>query len=120
MMESSCPGPLFDARTHLRRMACAGRLDLQSRGLLVFTQSGVVARRLVDKAAAGEAAVEKEYAVTTRQRVLQEHLGRLAGGTLVLDGAAVLPAGVERLSERSFRITLREGRNRQIRRMCGQ
>ena len=95
----------------------AGRLDIDSVGLLVLTQDGRVAKQLVGE----DSEIEKEYLVRVA----------LAGGTklpdsalallrhgLELDGQALLPAQVEWVNADQLRFVLREGKKRQIRRMC--
>jgi 23S rRNA pseudouridine2604 synthase len=102
---------------HLRHLAPAGRLDIDSTGLLVFTQDGRVAKRLIGD----ETRVEKEYLVRVAYngpgRLPDEALERLRHG-LVLDGVALRPAAVSWQNEDQLRFVLREGRKRQIRRMC--
>ncbi len=102
---------------HLRHLAPAGRLDIDSTGLLVFTQDGRVAKRLIGD----ETRVEKEYLVrvahTGPGRLSDEELDRLRHG-LELDGVTLRPARVSWQNEDQLRIVLREGRKRQIRRMC--
>ncbi len=102
---------------HLRHLAPAGRLDIDSTGLLVFTQDGRVAKRLIGD----ETRVEKEYLVRVRHLrdgpVPDGALGRLRHG-LELDGVALRPARVSWQNEDQLRVVLREGRKRQIRRMC--
>ncbi len=101
----------------LRGLAPAGRLDIDSTGLLVLTQDGRIARQLIGE----DSRVEKEYLV--RVRHLQPGplpaagLEQLRHG-LVLDGVALKPARVSWANEDQLRIVLREGRKRQIRRMC--
>jgi len=102
---------------HLRHLAAAGRLDIDSTGLLVFTQDGRVAKRLIGD----ETRVEKEYLVRVRHLnegpVPEAALDRLRHG-LVLDDVQLRPARVSWQNEEQLRIVLREGRKRQIRRMC--
>lgn len=95
-------------------LAPAGRLDVNSTGLLVFTQDGRVARQLIGNQSAD---VEKEYLVRIRGKITDEQIERLRHG-LVLDGQALKRARVTRLNEDQLRIVLVEGRYRQIRRMC--
>ncbi|HMN76146.1 MAG TPA: pseudouridine synthase [Burkholderiaceae bacterium] len=102
---------------HLRGIAPAGRLDIDSVGLLVFTQDGRVARQLIGD----DSDIDKEYLV----RVELEGGGRLADDRLALlrhglelDGVALRPASVEWINDDQLRFVLREGRKRQIRRMC--
>lgn len=95
------------------QLAPAGRLDIDSHGLLVLTQDGRVARRLI----APDSGVEKEYLVKVRGAISHDVLRRLRHG-LSLDGRQLKPARVEQLDENLLRMVLREGRKRQIRRMC--
>jgi 23S rRNA pseudouridine2604 synthase len=99
--------------THLRGLAPAGRLDIDSTGLLVFTQDGRVARRLVGD----KSEVEKEYLVRVEGALAPQGMKLLQHG-LELDGVKLRPAHVSWQNESQLRIVLREGRKRQIRRMC--
>jgi 23S rRNA pseudouridine2604 synthase len=107
------PGlPLFHF-SHLKGLAPAGRLDIDSTGLLVFTQDGRVARQLIGE----NSKVEKEYLVRVEGTLDEDGLARLRSG-LSLDGKALKPARVEWLNDAQLRFILNEGRKRQIRRMC--
>ena len=102
---------------HLRGLAPAGRLDIDSTGLLVLTQDGRVAKALIGD----DSSVEKEYLVRVEPlpggAVAPGALDQLRHG-LELDGRALKPAQVSWAHEDRLRIVLREGRKRQIRRMC--
>lgn len=98
---------------HLRGLAPAGRLDIDSTGLLVFTQDGRVAKRLIGN----DSEVEKEYLVRVEGTLDDAGLARLRHG-LQLDGVKLKPAKVSWQNEHQLRFVLREGRKRQIRRMC--
>ena len=102
---------------HLRSLAPAGRLDIDSTGLLVLTQDGRVAKQLVGE----DSPVEKEYLVRVRPvqpgPFPQSQMKLLHHG-LSLDGHALRPARVSWANEDQLRFVLREGRKRQIRRMC--
>ena len=94
-------------------LAPAGRLDMDSRGLLILTADGVVA-----KAAIGpQSTLDKEYRVRVEGQLTARKVAQLHHG-LELDGRRLKPAKVERLGDADLRMTLVEGRNRQIRRMC--
>ncbi|MGW8392798.1 pseudouridine synthase [Pseudoduganella sp. HUAS MS19] len=106
----------FD-RNQLRSLVPAGRLDIDSVGLLVLTQDGRVAKQLI-----GESTnVDKEYLVrveyTRPGRLPDSDLQRLNHG-LWMDGKALLPAKVRWQNDDQLSFTLREGKKRQIRRMC--
>lgn len=95
------------------RVFPVGRLDVNSSGLLLLTNDGELALRLMHP----RYEHEKEYTVETRGQVRDADLARMRKGVLLDDGPT-LPAKARRFSDRKFAITLREGRNRQIRRMC--
>jgi 23S rRNA pseudouridine2604 synthase len=99
----------------LRGLAPAGRLDIDSTGLLVLTQDGRIAKMLIGE----DSRVEKEYLVrvTTTPAWSPEKIGLLQHG-LTLDGRQLKPARVSWANEDQLRFVLREGRKRQIRRMC--
>jgi 23S rRNA pseudouridine2604 synthase len=98
---------------HLRGLAPAGRLDIDSTGLIVFTQDGRVAKRLIG----ADSEVEKEYLVRVEGTLTEEGMKKLHHG-LELDGVRLKPARVSWANEGQLRFVLREGRKRQIRRMC--
>jgi 23S rRNA pseudouridine2604 synthase len=100
-------------RDWLRGLAPAGRLDIDSTGLLVLTQDGRVARQLIGD----DSDVEKEYLVRVEGRLDDKGLALLNHG-LSLDGKQLRPAQVSWLNDDQLRFILKEGRKRQIRRMC--
>jgi 23S rRNA pseudouridine2604 synthase len=99
---------------HLRGLAPAGRLDIDSQGLLIMTQDGVVAKKIIGE----DSGLEKEYLVRVQGRLSDVDMARLRNGSLELDGRRLRPAQVEWLNEDQLRFVLREGMKRQIRRMC--
>jgi len=108
----------------LRGLAPAGRLDIDSIGLLVLTQDGRVARQLIGE----DSEVEKEYlvrvsygaeTVNVQGAFPPEQLKRLCHG-LSLDGVPLKPAQVSWQNPEQLRFVLKEGKKRQIRRMCEQ
>jgi 23S rRNA pseudouridine2604 synthase len=112
------------APQQLRGLAPAGRLDIDSTGLLVLTQDGRVARQLIGE----DSGMEKEYlvrvtygaAATNVQAAFPAaQLARLRHG-LSLDGQALKPAQVDWQNPEQLRFVLTEGKKRQIRRMCEQ
>jgi len=105
-------GPDFEP-LHLRGLAPAGRLDIDSTGLLVFTQDGTVARQLIG----ADSTVDKEYLVRVEGDLVDGGLALLNHG-LELDGEPLKPARVEWLNDDQLRFVLHEGKKRQIRRMC--
>lgn len=113
-------------RGHLHKLAPAGRLDIDSTGLLVLTQDGRIARQLIGE----DAIVEKEYLVRVQSMaqpnaenvsaLLPEDQLELLRHGLMLDGKALKHAKVSWQNEQQLRFVLREGKKRQIRRMCEQ
>jgi 23S rRNA pseudouridine2604 synthase len=100
-------------RGYLKGLAPAGRLDIDSTGLLVLTQDGRVARHLIGE----NSTVEKEYLVRVEGELSEDGLKKLNFG-LSLDGVKLKPAKVSWQNEDQLRFVIREGRKRQIRRMC--
>lgn len=108
----------------LRGLAPAGRLDIDSVGLLVLTQDGRVARTLIGE----DSEVDKEYLVRVSwgertqdvQSIFPTEKLRLLQHGLSLDGQLLKPAEVSWQNPEQLRFVLREGRKRQIRRMCEQ
>lgn len=98
---------------HFNGLAPAGRLDIDSQGLLVLTQDGRIARQLIGE----NSDIEKEYLVRVHDEVSQQQIDRLSFG-LELDGKALKRAKVRQLNPEQLQIILREGKKRQIRRMC--
>lgn len=105
--------PLRFSPSHLKGLAAAGRLDIDSTGLLVLTQDGRIARQLIGE----DSKIEKEYLVRVEGNLSAEGLKLLNHG-LSLDGNALRPAQVAWQNRDQLRFVLREGKKRQIRRMC--
>jgi len=103
--------------SQLRSLVPAGRLDIDSVGLLILTQDGRIAKQLIGE----ETTIEKEYLVRVKYlkggKLPDADLQRLNHG-LSLDGKALLPAKVQWQNDDQLRFVLREGKKRQIRRMC--
>ncbi len=105
--------PLRFSATHLRGLAPAGRLDIDSQGLIVFTQDGRIAKKLIGQ----DSQIEKEYLVRVEGALSAAQLAKLNFG-LALDDKPLKPAKVSWQNEDQLRFALREGKKRQIRRMC--
>jgi 23S rRNA pseudouridine2605 synthase len=95
------------------RLYPVGRLDADSTGLLLLTNDGDLANRLTHP----RYEVEKAYRALLRRPPSAEDLRRLAAGVDLEDGPTA-PARVERVGESEIELVLREGRNRQVRRMA--
>jgi len=102
---------------HLKSLVPAGRLDIDSVGLLVLTQDGRIAKQLIGE----DGDTEKEYLVRVQTldggRLPDDKLALLRHG-LELDGEPLRPAQVEWVNDDQLRFVLKEGKKRQIRRMC--
>lgn len=107
------PSPIKFRQEHLRTLALAGRLDIDSTGLLVFTQDGRLAKQLIGEGSS----IEKEYLVRVEGNLSTDGMKRLHHD-LTLDGVKLKPAQVSWQNEHQLRFVLRQGRKRQIRRMC--
>jgi 23S rRNA pseudouridine2604 synthase len=90
-----------------------GRLDMDSRGLLILSNDGVLAKAVIGPASE----LTKEYLVKVTGPISEGRLSLLRHG-LQLDGRKLKPARVNRVRDQTLRFVLSEGRNRQIRRMC--
>ena len=110
------------APAQLQSLVPAGRLDIDSTGLLVLTQDGRIARQLIGE----DSAIEKEYLVRVAYGAVATdvqaafppaQLARLRHG-LSLDGQPLKPARVDWQNPEQLRFVLTEGKKRQIRRMC--
>jgi 23S rRNA pseudouridine2604 synthase len=103
--------------SQLKSLVPAGRLDIDSVGLLVLTQDGRVAKQLIGE----DTSIEKEYLVRvqyTKPGTLPDADLRKLNHGLWMDGKPLLPAKVRWQNEDQLSFTLREGKKRQIRRMC--
>lgn len=99
--------------SHMERLAVAGRLDIDSKGLLIFTQDGVLAKQIIGE----NSQIEKEYLVWSEEIIKDDQIERLKG-PMRLDGKDLKPMSVEKLGPQKMRMILREGKKRQIRRVC--
>ena len=109
---SESGGPGFQP-AHVKGLAPAGRLDIDSTGLLVLTQDGRVAKQLIGD----DSEIEKEYLVRVEGHLDDQGMKLLNHG-LSLDGQKLRPAQVAWQNADQLRFILKEGRKRQIRRMC--
>jgi len=116
---TSCDHPgekiVLDLVVIPERIYPVGRLDKDSTGLLLLTNDGRLHHRLSHPSFDHE----KEYEVTVASHITDGALRSLGKG-LPMMGTKTRPAKIKRLSSKRFRIVLKEGRNRQIRRMVGK
>ncbi|MBU1215722.1 MAG: rRNA pseudouridine synthase [Gammaproteobacteria bacterium] len=107
------PSPQRFEPRHLKSLVPAGRLDIDSTGLLVLTQDGRIAKQLIGE----DSDIEKEYLVRVSGRIVADGLDKLNYG-LSLDGKKLKPAKVTWQNDDQLKFILKEGKKRQIRRMC--
>tara|TARA_Y100000766_G_C18786646_1_gene546066 strand:- start:154 stop:855 length:702 start_codon:yes stop_codon:yes gene_type:complete len=100
---------------NLESLNVTGRLDIDSSGLLIFTQDGRIARKLISPSTT----IEKEYKVRVSGTLNQKTIARLTYG-IRLDNRQLRRAQIRRLGNDKLTFILKEGRKRQIRRMCEQ
>jgi 23S rRNA pseudouridine2604 synthase len=104
---------LIDFINYPQRIFHIGRLDKDSEGLILLTNDGDIVNEILR----AENNHEKEYIVEVDRRVLPDFIEEMSKGVPILK-TVTKPCVVEKVSEKSFRIILTEGMNRQIRRMC--
>lgn len=95
------------------RVTYAGRLDKDSRGLLLMTNNGDI----IDRMMRGANCHEKEYKVTVDKEITGDFLKKMSEGVPILD-TVTRPCRISRIGKYTFSVVLTQGLNRQIRRMC--
>jgi len=111
--ESHVPRNIIAEIGHPERIFPIGRLDKDSSGLILLTNDGDIVNEILRT----EHGHEREYEVSVDHPFDQTFIDRMTQGVMILD-RPTKPCRIERLGPARFRITLTEGRNRQIRRMC--
>ncbi|MGX7594670.1 23S rRNA pseudouridine(2604) synthase RluF [Planococcus plakortidis] len=111
--ERHIEGNIVDFINHPERIFHVGRLDKDSEGLILMTNDGDIVNEILR----AEHEHEKEYIVTVDKPVTNEFLEKMESGVEILD-TVTLPAKAERIAKHVFKLTLQQGLNRQIRRMC--
>jgi len=111
--ERKVRGNIIDAIKHPKRIFPIGRLDKPSEGLIFLTSDGDI----VNKILRAENGHEKEYIVTVNQPISERFLKKMSSGVPIL-GTVTKPCKTKAINKTTFAITLTQGLNRQIRRMC--
>ncbi|MCA1060591.1 23S rRNA pseudouridine(2604) synthase RluF [Rossellomorea aquimaris] len=111
--EKGVKGNIVDLVNHPLRIFNIGRLDKDSDGLILLTNDGDIVNEILR----AENQHEKEYIVTVDRPISEDFLKQMSEGVKIL-GTKTLPCKVEQISKYVFQITLTQGLNRQIRRMC--
>ena len=111
--ERSIKGNIIDAIDHDQRIFPIGRLDKPSEGLILLTSDGDI----VNKILRAENVHEKEYLVTVNSSIGADFVNKMSAGLPIL-GTMTKPCRVSIVARATFKITLTQGLNRQIRRMC--
>lgn len=110
--ERHIKGNIVDFVGHSERIFHIGRLDKDSEGLILLTNDGDIVNEILRK----EGRHEKEYIVTVDKPITDDFVNQMSEGVAILD-TVTLPAEVEKLNTKTFKIILTQGLNRQIRRM---
>lgn len=109
------PDNVIDFIDYPKRIYSIGRLDKDSEGLLLMTNNGILA----DKIMHSSSGHDKEYIVVVDKDITDHFIREMTLGVPIMEGSVVTRrCDVEMTGEREFRIILRQGLNRQIRRMC--
>ena len=111
--ERHIKGNIVDFVNHPLRIFHIGRLDKDSDGLILLTNDGDIVNEILR----AENKHEKEYIVTVNEKITDTFIEKMAAGVNIL-GTKTLPAKVKKIGPYTFNITLTQGLNRQIRRMC--
>lgn len=111
--ERHIDGNIVDFVNHPLRIFHVGRLDKDSEGLILLTNDGDIVNEILR----AENEHEKEYIVKVDMPVTESFLKKMSEGVEILD-TKTLPAKAEKISKYTFRLTIKQGLNRQIRRMC--
>ena len=111
--EQHIEGNIVDFVNHPLRIFHVGRLDKDSEGLILLTNDGDIVNEILR----AENEHEKEYIVKVDMPVTESFLEKMQEGVEILD-TKTLPAKAEKISKYTFKLTIRQGLNRQIRRMC--
>ncbi|ANU27216.1 pseudouridine synthase [Planococcus versutus] len=111
--ERHIEGNIVDFVNHAERIFHIGRLDKDSEGLILLTNDGDIVNEILRV----ENEHEKEYIIKVDMPITESFLAKMEEGVEIL-GTKTLPAKAHKLSAYTFKLTLRQGLNRQIRRMC--
>ncbi|TWT27400.1 23S rRNA pseudouridine(2604) synthase RluF [Planomicrobium sp. CPCC 101110] len=111
--ERHIEGNIVDFVNHSERIFHVGRLDKDSEGLILLTNDGDIVNEILR----AENEHEKEYIVKVDMPITDSFIKKMEAGVEILE-TKTLPAKAEKLAKYTFRLTIRQGLNRQIRRMC--
>lgn len=111
--ERKIKGNIIDAIGYKQRIFPIGRLDKPSEGLILLTNDGDI----VNKILRAENAHDKLYRVTVNKPITEKFLAKMSAGVPILN-TVTLPCELKQIGKCGFEITLQQGLNRQIRRMC--
>ncbi len=112
--DPNCDNNILEYIKTPQRVFPIGRLDVESTGLILLTNDGDI----VNKISKAKYHHEKEYMVTVDKPLTPGALKELADGVLILENVRTLPAKVEKISPNQMKMTIVQGLNRQVRRMC--
>ncbi|MGI6472621.1 MAG: pseudouridine synthase [Candidatus Methanomethylophilaceae archaeon] len=111
------PDNVIDFLGYPKRIYSVGRLDKDSEGLLLMTNNGFLAEKIMHSSNGHD----KEYIVTVDRDITEDFIKQMSRGVPIMGGSVVTrKCEVTQTGDREFRIILKQGINRQIRRMCGE
>ncbi len=111
--DEKSPNNIIDALHYPQRVYPVGRLDVNSSGLILLTNDGEFVNKILLK----EKNIEKEYEVAVDKTITERFISQMQK-SFYIDRAKTLPAKVEKIGDKSLRVTIQEGKKRQVRRMC--
>lgn len=117
--ERHIKGNIIDFINHKERIFPIGRLDKDSQGLILLTNDGLIVNEILRE----ENNHEKDYIVTVDVAITKDFLKAMSKGVRIFNPVqkkyvTTKPCKIEKINDKSFKITLSQGLNRQIRRMC--
>ena len=117
--ERHIQGNIIDFINYPERIFPIGRLDKDSEGLILLTNDGSIVNKILRE----ENNHQKEYIVTVNKQITTEFIGKMSNGVRIFnpvkkEHTITKKCQIEKINDRSFKITLSQGLNRQIRRMC--
>ncbi len=111
--DASSNNTIIQAINYPKRVFPVGRLDVQTSGLILLTNDGSIVNTILK----ADHNIPKEYIVTVDKPITRECLAQLEEGVDIGDWTT-LPAVAEKINKNTLSLTIVEGKNRQVRRMC--
>lgn len=113
--DEKSPNNIIDAVRYPQRVYPVGRLDVSSSGLILLTNDGEFVNQILLK----EKNIEKEYEITVDKTITERFISQMQK-SFYIDRVKTMPAKVTKIGDKSLQVTIKEGKKRQVRRMCEQ